>query len=425
MAGAGTPRMTRRYAPAGEAADGSAPVLGPDGPGAPGDVVRRRCPGRTTPGELLFTRTVRHAAQGAAALAVALGSVGVAHFDKSVALTVDGAPVTVHVFGSTVRDALDKHGIEVGEHDVVVPSLDSAIADGDRVSVRYGRKLVVTVDGVTREYWTTATTVDAALKEIGVRAEGAVLTASRSRALGREGLELAVTTPKEVTVVVGGKARTVTTAAPKVSGVLGELNISRNAVDVVRPGLDAPVREGMRIVFQRVTTKTVTRTEALPFPTVEREDSSMYEGQSKTLTEGVEGRTRVVRELRYLDGELVKTVVLSQKVLRRPVSAVLAVGTKARPAAPDAGNVSGAGINLANEEMWDRIAECESGGNWSINTGNGYYGGLQFSYDTWLSVGGDDFAERADLATREEQITVANRLYAQRGLQPWGCAHAA
>ncbi|EKA62708.1 transglycosylase domain-containing protein [Janibacter hoylei PVAS-1] len=75
--------------------------------------------------------------------------------------------------------------------------------------------------------------------------------------------------------------------------------------------------------------------------------------------------------------------------------------------------------------MWDRIAQCESTGNWSINTGNGYYGGLQFDSRTWLGSGGGDFAPRADLATREEQITVANRVYAQRGLQPWGCAHAA
>ena len=90
-----------------------------------------------------------------------------------------------------------------------------------------------------------------------------------------------------------------------------------------------------------------------------------------------------------------------------------------------AGNTSGAGINLANAAMWDRIAQCESGGRWNINTGNGYYGGLQFSYSTWLSVGGADFASRADLASRAEQITVANRLYAQRGLQPWGCRSAA
>jgi hypothetical protein len=75
--------------------------------------------------------------------------------------------------------------------------------------------------------------------------------------------------------------------------------------------------------------------------------------------------------------------------------------------------------------MWDRIAQCESGGNWSINTGNGYYGGLQFDYGSWLANGGDDFAPRADLASRAEQITVANRYYAMAGLGPWGCAHAA
>ena len=75
--------------------------------------------------------------------------------------------------------------------------------------------------------------------------------------------------------------------------------------------------------------------------------------------------------------------------------------------------------------MWDRIAQCESGGNWSINTGNGYYGGLQFDRGTWLSAGGGAYAPTANLASRAEQITIANKLYAQRGLQPWGCRHAA
>ena len=75
--------------------------------------------------------------------------------------------------------------------------------------------------------------------------------------------------------------------------------------------------------------------------------------------------------------------------------------------------------------MWDRIAQCESTGNWSINSGNGYYGGLQFDSGTWLGAGGGDFAPRADQASRAQQITVANRIYASRGLQPWGCAHAA
>ncbi len=82
-------------------------------------------------------------------------------------------------------------------------------------------------------------------------------------------------------------------------------------------------------------------------------------------------------------------------------------------------------LDLSRAAMWDRIAKCESGGRWNINTGNGYYGGLQFNSATWRSVNGDDFAPRADLATREEQITVANRLYALRGLQPWACRGAA
>ena len=82
-------------------------------------------------------------------------------------------------------------------------------------------------------------------------------------------------------------------------------------------------------------------------------------------------------------------------------------------------------LNLARAAMWDRIARCESGNRWNINTGNGYYGGLQFNLATWRGVGGEDFATRPDLATRAEQITVANRLYAQRGLQPWTCRTAA
>lgn len=75
----------------------------------------------------------------------------------------------------------------------------------------------------------------------------------------------------------------------------------------------------------------------------------------------------------------------------------------------------------AQDNVWDRVAQCESSGNWSINTGNGYYGGLQFNLATWRSVNGTDFAAYPHQATREEQITVANRLYAKRGLQPWSC----
>ena len=68
---------------------------------------------------------------------------------------------------------------------------------------------------------------------------------------------------------------------------------------------------------------------------------------------------------------------------------------------------------------WDRLASCESGGNWGINTGNGYYGGLQFADGTWDGYGGERFASRADLASKSEQIIVAARLLENSGWGPW------
>jgi hypothetical protein len=71
---------------------------------------------------------------------------------------------------------------------------------------------------------------------------------------------------------------------------------------------------------------------------------------------------------------------------------------------------------------WDAIAACESGGNWKANTGNGYYGGLQFARSSWIAAGGLEYAPRADLATRGEQIAVAKRLARLQGMSAWGCA---
>jgi nucleoid-associated protein YgaU len=71
---------------------------------------------------------------------------------------------------------------------------------------------------------------------------------------------------------------------------------------------------------------------------------------------------------------------------------------------------------------WDSVAQCESSGNWHINTGNGYYGGLQFKQSTWVAFGGLAYAPRADLATKDQQIAVAERTLAGQGWGAWTCA---
>ncbi len=75
--------------------------------------------------------------------------------------------------------------------------------------------------------------------------------------------------------------------------------------------------------------------------------------------------------------------------------------------------------SVASGSAWDKLAACESGGNWHINTGNGYYGGLQFTNSTWLGFGGGQYASRADLATREQQIAIAQKVQASQGWNAW------
>ncbi|MEU9555417.1 transglycosylase family protein [Streptomyces fumanus] len=105
---------------------------------------------------------------------------------------------------------------------------------------------------------------------------------------------------------------------------------------------------------------------------------------------------------------------------RRPSKATRAIAiagvTGAAVAAPlmAAGNAS-----AATESEWDAVAQCESGGNWSINTGNGYYGGLQFSASTWAAYGGTQYASTADQASKAQQIQVAEKVLAAQGKGAW------
>nr|WSX48428.1 transglycosylase family protein [Streptomyces sp. NBC_00974] len=88
----------------------------------------------------------------------------------------------------------------------------------------------------------------------------------------------------------------------------------------------------------------------------------------------------------------------------------------------DASGAHAAVVHSKPTRGWDAIARCESGGNWRANTGNGHYGGLQFTQSSWEAAGGRRFAPRADLATKAEQIATARRLAKIQGMGAWACA---
>ncbi len=108
-------------------------------------------------------------------------------------------------------------------------------------------------------------------------------------------------------------------------------------------------------------------------------------------------------------------------------------GRHRRPSKPTriaaAAGVAGAAVALplmgatsadaASVDTWDAVAQCESGGDWSINTGNGFYGGLQFTQSSWEAAGGTEYASRADLATKDQQIATAEVLLGMQGPGAW------
>ncbi|MFJ4621385.1 transglycosylase family protein [Streptomyces sp. NPDC088812] len=105
---------------------------------------------------------------------------------------------------------------------------------------------------------------------------------------------------------------------------------------------------------------------------------------------------------------------------RRPSKATRAIAVAGVTGAAVAVPLMAAGnASAATASEWDAVAQCESGGNWSINTGNGYYGGLQFSASTWAANGGTQYAATADKATKSQQIQVAEKVLASQGKGAW------
>ncbi|MDZ5660728.1 transglycosylase family protein [Nocardioides sp. S-58] len=366
--------------------------------------------------QLSRSRTVLATLVAVVAAAVVGTTVGYSALSKDVTLSLDGRTLEVSAFGDTVGDVLAAEGIEVTDKDLVAPAVDEAVRDGSAIAVQFGRPLELSVDGESRTYWVNSTDVATALGEIGRRFEGADLSASRSSSIGRSGLSLAVVTPKVVRLKLGGKQlRQRKVTALTVGEVLESMRYDLDRHDKVTPSLGTEVADGDKVVVTdiRIATKKVGR-EVLDAPVIEREDASMLEGEEEVVREGRDGVRSVTYRLRWVNGDLVARKVVRADLKVKAVPTIVAIGTKEEPEEPSSNFAGG-------DTVWDALARCESGGNWAINTGNGYYGGLQFSLGTWRAYGGTGYPHQA---SRETQIAVATRLRdATGGYGSWpGCS---
>jgi uncharacterized protein YabE (DUF348 family) len=359
-------------------------------------------------------------AAGATTLALAGTTFGYANLNKSVTLSVDGQTNQVRTSADSVGALLKSEGIHVNNHDVVAPGLEAKIEDGTRVAVKFGREVTFSIDGAEQTIWTTATTVDEALTALTVDLAGAELSTSRSSSIGRQGLAIIIATEKTVVIVDAGKKRTVTTTGQTLDEALAAAKITVDHDDKLSASPNARLVDGAKFTFTRVDIKSKTKKVKVDYDTTRKKTSTLNKGVTKIDTRGVSGVRAVTYKLVRHNGELVRRTKIKSKLIKKPVTEVILVGTKTetvrKKSSGSNSSSSSSSSSTPSGSVWDKLAECESGGNWSINTGNGYYGGLQFSLSTWRAYGGDGYPHQA---SREEQIRIAKKLQAAAGWGSW------
>jgi uncharacterized protein YabE (DUF348 family) len=330
--------------------------------------------------------------------------------DKSINLVVDGRPQALTTTAQSVGDVIHSQGYQLTSHDLLAPAASTAVKNGTRIVLRLGRLLRIDVDGAQTDVWTTAPTVAEALAELGYSSDDFV-SVSRARRLPLGVTDIAIRTPRLLTVVHDGKREQVTTTDATVGELIDDLGITLGPNDRLSVRATSLIRAGQTITIQRVSKRVVTRTEALQFRITKQRDPTLYVGTTKIVTPGTKGSARVTYSLIYVDGKVVGKTRLRLVVLTRPKTQVERVGTKLRSTAsapsaptPSPGTAKAIARELLTDRGWgDAQYNClvtlwdhESG--WNVhatNSSTGAYGIPQALPGSKMSTAGPDWENNA------------------------------
>jgi uncharacterized protein YabE (DUF348 family) len=342
-----------------------------------------------------------------AALTFAGGYAVAAH--KTVTLAVDGASVTVSTMKSHVIDVVRENGFDVGERDDLYPAANDTVEQSETIVLRRSRPLQISLDGQnSREVWTTASTVQEALAQLSMT-DTAPAAASRGSRVPLEGMSLPVVGARNVQINDAGVIRTVRFAAANVAGLLEAAGVPLLQSDTVVPAANSPVIDGMQIQVTRVRATRITQRVPLTPDNKEVPDPTLNMSRRVVDDAGTPGIQDVTYTVATVNGVETGRLPVANVVIVPARAGVTRIGAKPGTEVPA----------VAQGETWDALSRCEAGGNWAINTGNGFYGGVQFDQNTWERNGGLRYAQRADLATREEQIAIAEVTRARQGWGAW------
>ena len=310
---------------------------------------------------------------------VATGVTTYATAAENVTLDLDGETRVINTRTANVEDFLQDEGVNIDDEDIVTPDLDTKINENDTVTVRTQKEVEIKeTDGSTTVVLTNGLTVADALSQITLDSKDIVSPDPSTKLSLSPDVE--ITRALEITIMQPGvEPKVLKTHAKTVKDVLEEAKV------------DIPENQQLKDVKLEdtlVNEQTIV-IEDKPDPEPDTSEQAPEPEESSTPETPTE-----------------------EPAVVEPTQ------EQVEPSIEPAAQTEEAPV-VSNGSIWDSIAQCESGGNWAINTGNGYQGGLQFSPSTWAAYGGTDYAATADGATREQQIAVAEKVQAAQGWGAW------
>jgi len=245
-----------------------------------------------------------------------------------VVFAADGQEQTVKTDTDTVGELLDDLGIEVGKHDELSHGEKTTIEDGMKIELDSADKILLTIDGETEEYHTTAKTVGEFFREESLTFSKHDEISHTNIEILRDNIEIEVEKAFPVAVKDGKEEKELWTTGGTVNELLEANDISVKKKDKVKPGLDKQVKKDMEVSIVQIKTDEEEVEESIPFETEEEDDDSLEKGETRTVTEGKEGTLRKTFEITYENGKEANREVVDEEVIEEEQNEVIAIGTK-------------------------------------------------------------------------------------------------
>ncbi|MES2971080.1 MAG: transglycosylase family protein [Patescibacteria group bacterium] len=328
-----------------------------------------------------------------------------------VQLSLDGEKQNVSTRAKNVEEFLTRVQVNLQDGDVVEPAQDTPIEDDNfRINI-YRARPVTIFDGEKRILaLSAATTPRSVAAQVGIEVfPEDKLKQNVSDDLLRDqviGEKIVIERATLTNLNLYGTPVAVRTHAKTVGELLKEKNIILANGDTVQPEATTPVKLNLQVFVTRFGTQIITSEESIPMKTEIIEDTSLSFGTVAIRQKGSPGKKMVTYQLELQNGKEVTRHIIQEVRILEPVTQITARGAQGS---------FGQALAL--------LRKCESGGNYAINTGNGFYGAYQFDQSTWQSNAPPPYnTQRPDQTPPDIQDIAATTLYKRRGWQPWpGC----